>query len=217
MHFAPAGLRHALARRNDDDRISYLALRKAIGIIGLALPFALVLGKLLVDGPGLESSMSAYYYTEMRDVFVGSMCAIGIFLLSYRGPERADDLAGDLACVCAVGLALFPTSPEDKAETWVNALHFVFAATLFATFAFFSIVLFRKTKPGVPLTPTKQRRRVIYAVCGWTIVGCIAAIVLVKLMPESSPIHRLDPVLWLEALAVLAFGSSWLTKGLKDA
>ena len=65
--------------------ISYLWLRTAIGIIGIALPFALVLGKILFDGGGLQNSMSAYYYTNTRNLFVGSLCAIGIFLMSYRG------------------------------------------------------------------------------------------------------------------------------------
>ena len=31
--------------------------------------------------------------------------------------ERQDDLAGDLACVCAVGLALFPTSGSRRRKT----------------------------------------------------------------------------------------------------
>src|SRR5262245_13145475 len=192
MRFAPAGLRQHLTQRNDDDRISYLALRKAIGIIGIALPFVLVFGRIMIQGPELESSMSAYYYTVMSDVFVGSMCAIGIFLLSYRGPERQDDLAGDLACVCAVGLAIFPTSPEDKASTWVATLHFTFAAVLFLDFAFFSLVLFRKTRPDIPLTPQKQRRRMIYAACGWIILACIAAIVIVKLLGDDSPLADLN-------------------------
>src|SRR5712671_5197551 len=89
--------------------ISYLALRKAVGIIGIALPFVLAFGKILLDGPGIQSSVSAYYYTGMRDVFVGSLCAIAVFLMSYRGYERKDDIAGDLACVFALGVALLPT------------------------------------------------------------------------------------------------------------
>ena len=30
-----------------------------------------------------QGSMSAYYHTGMRDIFVGTLCAIGVFLLIY--------------------------------------------------------------------------------------------------------------------------------------
>src|SRR5262252_370496 len=88
--------------------ISYLALRQAVGIIGTSLPFVLVLGKFILEGPGIQPSISDYYYTVMRNVLVGSLCAIGVFLMSYRGYERKDDIAGDLACVFAIGVAIFP-------------------------------------------------------------------------------------------------------------
>src|SRR4051794_38276106 len=90
---------------------SYLFLRRAIGVIGVALPPVLILGKLLVDGGGLLDSLSGYYYTDVRNVFVGAMCATGVFLLSYRGYSRADNIAGNVAAVAAVGLALCPTKP----------------------------------------------------------------------------------------------------------
>src|SRR6267378_5672793 len=90
--------------------LSYLGLRKAVGIIGSALPFVLAFGKMLLEGPGIQDSISGYYYTDMRNVFVGSLCAIGVFLMSCRGYDRKDEIAGYLACVFAIGVALFPTT-----------------------------------------------------------------------------------------------------------
>ena len=76
--------------------ISYLTLRKAVGILGIALPFLLAFGGMLLDRKyGVHSSISGYYYTGMRNVLVGTLCAIGTFMMSYRGYERRDDLAGD--------------------------------------------------------------------------------------------------------------------------
>lgn len=201
--------------------ISYLNLRKAVGIIGISLPFVLALGKRLVDGPGIQSSISAYYHTGMRDVFVGILCAIGVFLLSYRGYDRRDDFAGTLAGIFAVGVALFPTSRVEGAvaRDTSGTLHLVFAALFFLTLAYFSLVLFRKTDPTRPPTSRKKQRNVVYAICGWTILACLALIAAVSLLPADSPIRALDPVFWLEALAVVAFGVSWMTKGeaiLKD-
>lgn len=60
--------------------ISYIALRRALGVIGIALPFVLALGKLLLQGPGLQDSVSGYYHTDMCSGFVGSLCAMAVFL-----------------------------------------------------------------------------------------------------------------------------------------
>ena len=196
--------------------ISYLGLRRAVGIIGTSLPFVLVAGKWLLDGGGLQSSMSAYYYTSMRDVFVGGLCAIGVFLLSYRGYERADDLAGNLACVFAVGLALFPTSPPvgvSATQALVGFAHLMFASAYFFTLAYFSLVLFRKTNPVKKMTERKKLRNVVYTACGYTILACIGLLVVNVAFLKYSALQAIDPIFWLESAAVLAFGISWLTKG----
>ena len=202
--------------------ISYLGLRKAIGIIGTALPFVLAFGNILVEGPGIQNSISSYYHTGMRDVFVGSLCAIAVFLMSYRGYERKDDIAGDLACVFALGVALFPTTPDVNVtprDNIIGALHLLFAAGFFLTLAFFSLVLFRKTDPTRAPTRGKLKRNAVYTLCGYTILVCLALIVVVAFLSSDSPVKRLDPVFWFEAAAIVAFGMSWLTKGeaiLKD-
>jgi hypothetical protein len=196
--------------------ISYLSLRRAVGIIGIALPFVLVVGKWLLDGWGIQSSISAYYYTSMRDVLVGSLCAIGVFLLSYRGYERADDLAGNLACVLVVGVALFPTSPSVGAtatQTAVGVIHLLFASAYFLTLAYFSLVLFRKTNPAKQMTERKKERNIVYTVCGYTIIVCIVLVVADVAFFRDSAVQTIDPIFWLESAAVLAFGTSWLTKG----
>lgn len=196
--------------------ISYLTLRKAIGLIGTALPFVLVIGKWLLQGWGIQSSISAYYYTSMRDVFVGSLCAIGVFLLSYRGYEPADNLAGNLACVFVIGVALFPTLPAtgaSAAQAVVGHIHLAFASAYFLTLAYFSLVLFRKTHANKSMTERKKQRNVVYTVCGYAILVCIALIVVDTVFLKNTALQTINPVFWLESVAVLAFGISWLTKG----
>jgi len=211
--------------------ISYLSLRKAIGIIGVALPFVLPFGQILLHAlgiqsslhtPVIESSISSYYYTDMRNIFVGSMCAIGIFLMSYRGYDRRDAIAGRFAFVCAIGVALFPTSPlpaPTADEMLIGGVHLTFAALLFLTLAYFSLKLFTMTDPEKPPTRQKLQRNVVYRVSGYVILACIALIVVAALPPIKAMVERLEPRFWLEAIAIVAFGVSWLTKGeaiLKD-
>jgi hypothetical protein len=103
-----------LSTPNSSLVLSYLGLRKAVGMIGIGLPVVLVLGKVLFDGAGIEPSISNYYYTVMRDVLVGSLCAIGVFLVSYRGYAFVDNIAGKLVTICAIGVALCPVKIENE-------------------------------------------------------------------------------------------------------
>jgi hypothetical protein len=211
--------------------ISYLGLRKAIGIIGVALPFVLPFGQILLHALGIQSSLhspviensvSYYYHTDLRNIFVGSMCAIGVFLMSYRGYDRRDAIAGRFAFVCALGVAFFPTSPLPVAtadQKLIGGIHLTFAALLFLTLAYFSIKLFTETDPNKTPTRQKLQRNVVYRVSGYIMLACIALIVVAALPPIKAMVEQLKPRFWLEAIAIVAFGISWLTKGeaiLKD-
>ena len=202
--------------------LSYLSLRKAIGVLGMALPFVVSIGAKVIFSSGLQESISAYYYTGMRNVFVGTLCAIGIFLFSYQGYERQDYIGGRLACFFAVGIALFPTTPAPGASSlarFIGGLHLAFAAAFFLTLAYFSLCLFTKTGPGRPTRRKLQRNRV-YRLCGIVMVICILLVAIGKLLSvQQEFINQYHTVFWLESIAIFAFGFSWLTKGeaiLKD-
>jgi hypothetical protein len=215
--------------------ISYLGLRKAIGILGVVLPFVLPFGQILLHAlgiqsashcPVIENSISYYYHTDMRNIFVGSMCAIGVFLMSYRGYDFRDARAGRFAFVCAIGVALFPTTPlppafppATAAQKLIGGIHLTFAASLFLTLAYFSIKLFTETDPNKPPTRQKLQRNIVYRVSGYIILASIALIAVAALPPINAMVKQLEPRFWLEAIAIVAFGVSWLTKGetiLKD-
>jgi hypothetical protein len=202
--------------------LSYLAMRKAVGIIGFALPIVLAVGKILLQGHGIQDSISSYHYTDMRSVFEGSLCAIGVFLLSTTGYDRKDDIAGCLAGAFAFGVALFPTTPgvcASSQDKIIGGVHLSFAALLYLTLAYFSIALFTKTGPENRPTRRKLQRNVIYRVFGYTILVCLLLILVVKFLSANALLESLSPVFWLESVAVMSFGVSWLTKGetiLKD-
>ena len=138
---------------------SYLYLRKAIGYLGLTLPFVLAVGGLL-SHLAIQDSMSSYYHTDMRNIFVGVLCAIGVFMLSYRGPERQDEIAGNLACAFAVGVALFPVNTPDSSSP-IGYFHYFFATSLFLTLSYFSLRLFTKTGAAQQPTRKKLQRNVV--------------------------------------------------------
>lgn len=194
--------------------LSYLGLRKGIGFIGCALPIVLVFGRMAFESPGILDSISAYYYSVMRDIFVGSLWAIAIFLISYRY-ARLDDILGDLAGIFAMCISIFPTAPGRGAteqQVVIGWAHLFFAACFFIILAFFSLFLFRKTGSDGP-TPQKRQRNRVYVVCGITIIACLVLIALVQFLPGDLSLQPPYPVLCLEALATWAFGIAWGVKG----
>lgn len=203
--------------------ISYLELRKAVGYLGIALPFVVSFGAFLLQGQGIQGSISSYYHTEMHDVFVGILCAIGVFLGSYRGYERKDALAGNLACIFAVGVALFPTALDNATshEKTIATIHAVSASLFFLTISYFALFQFTKTDPSKTPTRKKHQRNTVYRICGYTMLTALALILVYSMAPDSivARLKKFHPVFWFEAIAIEAFGIAWMTKGeaiLKD-
>jgi hypothetical protein len=196
---------------------SYLFLRRSIGVIGLALPFVLFgyhsiqAGKVLLRG-----SISSYYYTEMRDVFVGSLFAIGVFLFCYRF-RRLDNVLSNLAGVMAVGVALFPATPADPSHTEVivGRVHGVLAAILFGLLALFCFVSFPKVDNAAGrVTAHKIARNRIYRTCGVLIVLSMLVVLAIQLLPvPRSFVDTYRPLFFAESVAIIAFGFSWFVKG----
>ena len=190
----------------------YLYLRRAIGVIGLALPFALLAGSPLLAGPA-PGSISGYYHSELRDVLVGTLCAIGVFLLAYRFDSDGDDLVSDnrltnAAGAAAVAVALFPTSATDAPITWVAVVHGCAAVVFFALLAYLSAFRFTRPDPGTALDAAKRRRNTVYRVC-----GAVIAVTLVVALADALLGEPGSRLFWEETVMVLAFAVSWLVKG----
>jgi hypothetical protein len=197
--------------------LSYLGMRQIAGWMGFVLPFAVVLG----NWPhSLEGSISAYYFTRTGAWFVGSLWVIGFFMVSSRGYDERDELAGRLAGVFSLGVALIPMNYCDVKSGWVmyrGWLHWTCAALLFIVLARMCLKLFIKTDAANP-TPRKLLRNKFYIACGRTILACIALIGVYSLLkhfdwPLAAKLDCYHPIFWLEAGSVWAFAIAWLVKG----
>lgn len=211
---------------NEEDNhflISYKFLRLLVGIIGYALTVAVIAYSIerLISGTDVLGSVSAhYYYPHIRDIFVGSLFAIGAFLLSYRGPFGDDKIYGICAGIAAWGVALLPTKPEEGATTAqmvVGVLHYISAVTLFGLFAAFCLVLFTKTnKTEEELKGSKKAaRNKVYRFCGWGILIIMAILGAVALLGWATTIDLWEnfPGLLIGELTMMGlFAHSWITK-----
>ncbi len=187
--------------------ISYLSLRRLIGVLGMALPVVVMLWGWTICGCfKVLPSISDYYSLRTRDAFVGILCAIACFLFTYRGFDD-DERYGNLAALFAVAVAFFPNSGTPLERR----VHFSAAVGLLLVLAYFSLRIF--TKAGGHPTRQKLFPNRVYTACGGLILGCVVLIGLYKSVLADSQLALWHPVFWLETLALEAFGFSWLIKG----
>ncbi len=85
-----------------------------VGALALALPGAMLLGVANPIWPTcMRDSISHFYYAPfLGSVFVGILFFIGAYLIVYRGEDAggAERRLATLAGLCALGVAVFPTS-----------------------------------------------------------------------------------------------------------
>lgn len=210
--------------------VSFLTIRKGVGILGILLPVVLVMGLAFIFRENkLEPSLSHYYYTRMGNFFVGTLCAVAFFLYCYRGYDPVDRIASRLAGIFALVIAFFPADPAPfysvvtyQCAYWVRVVHFTAASLMFLTLAFISLFLFTKTDDPstLPQRHRKRQRNAVYRVCGIVMLAALVGLVLDALVPSiGSALEDYHPIFYLEGVALWAFGFSWLVKGeamLKD-
>ena len=202
--------------------VSYLTLRQMIGWIGLLMPFAVRLGAYAFEGIPSTGSISAYYYTGMRDVFVSTLVLIGALFACYRTPSWRDNLLATVAGIAAIGIGLFPMHPSYAAEIiskhpdiasgkcYLNrgllGFHFLFVSIFFALACYLVYFRFSAFTPPNP-TPQKRVRNRVYKICGAIMAVSSLAIAYTVVARDG------ESIFWPETVAVVSFAIAWLVKG----
>jgi hypothetical protein len=209
--------------------LSYFALRRFAGYIGFALPVIVFFyGKCIHSC--VPASISGSYYTGVRNVFVGSLCSIGVFLVASIGYKR-DRIPSVIAGAAAFVVAFSPCTPDGCAYKGITeppypftpCIHTAAATTLFLTFAWFCLVLFTRTAddpngymPRLQGLPHRKKiRNATYIICG---SGMLLAMLIYAL---HTPLGSVWPALFtathlllgVEWTCLWLFGFAWLTKG----
>ncbi|WP_316525689.1 hypothetical protein [Kitasatospora brasiliensis] len=206
-------------RRSIQDVRTIAILRLGVGLIGILLPPALPFGNWLsaeVMGRSTDgfwpASMSASYYTGTRNLFVGGLCALGVFLICYRFDHR-DDRWSTAAGFFALGVALCPTRPDGASgvQRTVGVFHLVFAGLLFVMLAMFCLYSFRNPRSTQP-----ARVSTAYLVAGVVILVALGFSALAGLTGIGSD-WSVRPLYLGEWLATWAFGIAWIGAALELA
>lgn len=197
---------------------AYRRLRRAIGYLGIFLPVILVVLSLFkFFDTEVQPSISHYYFTNLREIFTGTLCTVAFFLICYKGHGnksiwKNDNLLTNIAGFMALGVALIPTSPiyeTDKIYILfpfdLEWLHYGFAAVLFLIFALLAINVFtlgQDCDDDIPVSIIDENN--IYKFCGYSILVFIALIPILRFSYST---------LIFEALSLFMFGTAWLIKG----
>ena len=192
----------------ENPALSYRNMRAITGYVGLTLPVVLLLDG-VVDGH-IESSLSAYYYTKVGNVFTGALCVIGIFLLAYRLTAWAvDNVATTLAGVSALGVAFFHAAPANATLNQLRLadVHLTCAAALFILLGGISLFIF-----PLDILPDQQWRAKWYMAFGALI--WLSIILMPVLSSLAGSFYDNDHVFFiLETVCVMAFAVSFILKG----
>ena len=200
---------------------SYWYLRNAIGYIGLLMPTWVKFGAYFREDIAFTNSISAYYYTGMRDVFVATLVLVGVLLACYRTDKLSDNIVAFIAGLAACGVAFFPMAPEysqvliDKYGCFqskncyegigVLGFHFYFVAIFFALSFYMVFFRFSANTERFP-TSQKLTRNKLYKICG--------GIMFVSFLIIGYMSYSHNPNIYLpETFAILAFAAAWLVKG----
>ncbi|MBS2966702.1 DUF998 domain-containing protein [Actinocrinis puniceicyclus] len=207
-----AALGTALVQRaplGDQDARTVRLLRFGVGVIGLLLPIALPFGNWVFVQFGhqtriLPRSMSASYYTSTRNIFVGALCALGVFLICYRYNAR-DDKWSTVAGISAIGVALCPTAPQDPTpyQSAVGEAHLVLAGILLTALAMFCLWSFRD-----PAAAQRDRTDHAYLAAGASILAFLGVAVVTGVLHWGDR-WTPTPLYVCESLSVWAFGLAW--------
>jgi hypothetical protein len=213
---------------------SYLMIRTVVGILGLALPIAFIIGEayFLHGDVHVRGSLSAYYHTSMHDLFVAGLSVIGFLLMTYMSAQTRtwDFWLSLVAGIAVLGVVFFPIrrpgladgapmcgsepAPADCStfqqafgETPTAVVHFVSATIFILSLAVIAFLFAHREKKF----ENDVRMAIAQRICGWAIIAAIAWAGLGFLVDVT--IWELTPLYVGEVISVWAFGISWLLKG----
>lgn len=224
---------HKLKEKENRIVLNYLTIRKIVGWLGILLPVILILACFLYPGCNIiQASISDYHNTLSRDIFVGLLCAISLFLFSYKGYEKFDNWLANIVGILGFIVAFFPTYIKkncctiyphrswDKVDfyqfdEWVATVHLSCAAVFLALLGVYSWVLFTRTdKDESTRGSRKIWRNRVYRTCAVIIWISVAILgIYVKWFSTEERDTETKIIIIFECIALWAFGFSWLVKG----
>lgn len=178
---------------------SYLYLSLGIGLIAVVLPFLLM----AVGGYRIHDSLSSFYTKDVgssRDILVGFLCAIGVFLFLFHGLSNVENWLLNFAGMAVIGVAWIPSPTSSFAHRGLATIFFILIA----------IVAIRYSKRRVENLPAGKRR---FYKSAYNSVGVVMVVApLVATGFEFALGWGGHWIFWAEFIAIESFAVYWFLK-----
>jgi hypothetical protein len=179
---------------------SYLYLSLGIGLIAVLLPVLLV----ATGGYQGHDSISSFYHDKAgptRDIMVGSLCAVGVFLFLFHGLSKRENWLLNFAGVAIIAVALIPSPGGTSYGSAV--LHRGAAIVFFVLIGIVAIFLSKGRIKDI-----KDERKKRWFAAAYNIVG----ILMVALPGVVALLQGSHWVLQAEWAGIWVFSAYWFLK-----
>lgn len=195
---------------------SYVIQRGGMAILGAAFPFVFLVSSFVLKRTTFQTSISAYYHTldPERNIFVGVLFAIAVFLILYKGYRKLEDYVLHIAGISVLGVALFPVDKTDDGGAFLVSAHSVFAVSFFICIFIVCIFMSETSLKKLQDEDRKRTFRRLYRLCASVMVGAVILAVISRFL-SADFIHALrknGAIFWFEAVSVWAFSAFWFIK-----
>lgn len=199
-------------------QINHKMMRVIVGCIAILLAPTVYW---LANSDNPMTSISIAYWTDSRDIFVGSAIAIGFFLSAYNGTGEKKDweyYLSKMAGLFAVCIAFFPTKNtlnEAVAVKWIqNTVTYMGSTTetihnISAICLFTCLIILMWFFSSRAISKGKPHRAYIYRA-----ISILMGLGIISIFFLGKMVFKLDStVFWVEVWGLTLFGTGWLIAG----
>jgi hypothetical protein len=193
-------------------------------IVGL-IAITLAIAEYFLTCRELHSVSESYLFDGWaRNVFVGSLCAIGAFMFSYNGKEPFQTfqmIMSKVAALAALGIAMFPClcnrNPDDLDFPYVHGISTLILFIILILFCYFFFkrawgkYLKARAKGESGWAP--KTRAGIYLACGGLIFASMVLLAIDKMLDDVISKQVPNLTFYCEYVALSSFGGAWLIAG----
>ncbi|MDN3922510.1 hypothetical protein [Roseateles violae] len=213
----------SLARKYSHYEVAYIKLRTSMAVLAILLPVSLAFVSYIVHDYGFQPSISHYYIAGdfERNLLVGMLSCIGVFLMLYEGYSTLENRVLDVGGFLLVCVAFFPLNLTSFV-LWGHTIqvqwelgpitlsvHGLTAVGFFICMIYVSTVLSGQTLRG-----RGNNVRCKWLLRYWLVSAVMAVAMVVALLGhqiQGSLFHK-RAVFWVESIGVVAFAIFWLMK-----
>lgn len=195
----------------DQATSSYLLLCMGMGLVAFLLPVVLV----AAGGYQGHFSISYFYHVSdlTRNLLVGALWAIGVFLFLFHGLSKLENWLLNAAGCFGISVAMNPMAPQQCGAAGGSHLHEASALLFFLCLAIVAIFLAKDRIACIDNPAIRWRFAAAYNLTGAAMIAMPATVYATHLASDRGcATHWL---FWVETCGIWSFAAFWFVKTLE--